>query len=367
MDEPREALASIILPEALGLRRDRVVPERFRTEAFDPGYDFTTLVYDAACIEGRGVWLFCPKLCNLERPLRRAVIEIDGAPARIRRIRRFERHDIVEIPCPTPARRMRLVLEGWESETEISPDESARFAGRNCLLTLSRNNELRWIRDWVVHHVRGHGADALLFYDNGSEAYGAAEIRAALAGIDGLAEIRILRVPFLYGPQASRRMKFTANFLQAALLNLARWRFLDRASAVLSCDVDEMVFGTGGRTIFEATRAARSGFVRFRGRWRYPDSAPGETPLHRDHYLRGPAESLCPPKYCIVPGGPMRGRAWATHSLRGTPFGRRFVTREFFFLHCFGISDFWKGRPLQRAREASDIDEEARRLLAGPG
>ena len=53
------------------------------------------------------------------------------------------------------------------------------FAGRNCLMTLSRDNALDWIRDWAAFHVREHGADAVLFFDNGSTDYRPEEILAA--------------------------------------------------------------------------------------------------------------------------------------------------------------------------------------------
>ncbi|MCB1354057.1 MAG: hypothetical protein KDK03_15125 [Rhodobacteraceae bacterium] len=359
-----DGLASIVLPEALGLRRDRVVPAHLRTAAFDAGYDFTTLVYDAVSLDGQGVWLFCPKLVNLESPLRAARIEIDGVPARVRRIRRFERYDIAEIPCATPARRMAIVFAGWRAELDLSPDETATFAGLNCLLTLSRNNDLAWIRDWVRFHVREHGAEAMLFYDNFSHAYGTGDILAALEGIEGLKAVRVLRMPFLYGPQASKKKKFLANFLQAALLNLARWRFLARARAVLSCDVDEMVFRNGGASIFDATCASRAGFLRVPGVWRFPDVVEGVMPMHRDHYMRGADEATCPAKYCVVPSGPLRGKSWATHGLHGVLFSRRFVSEEFTFLHCYGISDFWKGRPNSNASRATLVDERARETFA---
>ena len=69
------------------------------------------------------------------------------------------------------------------------------------LLTLSRNNDLRWIRDWVRFHVREHGADAVLFFDNGSTGYGPPEIEAALAGIGGVGRSVCVAAVFPYGPQ----------------------------------------------------------------------------------------------------------------------------------------------------------------------
>jgi hypothetical protein len=60
----------------------------------------------------------------------------------------------------------------------------------------------------------------------------------------------------------------------------------------------------------------------------------------------------------------MRGKSWATHGLHGVLFGQRFVTDRFRFLHCYGISDFWKGRPTSQAARATEIDPEAEEALA---
>lgn len=355
-------LASIVLPEALGLRRDRIVPAKLRGEGFDARYDFRTLVYDAVEAPGEGVRLYCPKLLNFEALLRAADFRLDGVAVRPGRVRRFERYDVVVLPGP--AGLLSIGLDGWRQEVAVSPLEREAFAGRNCLVTLSRNNDLRWIRDWAAFHVREHGAEAVLLFDNASTLYGPAEIAASLAEVDGLRAIRVVPVPFLFGPQASKRMKFRANFLQAALLNLARFRFLADARAVLHCDVDELVFREGGASIFDATVASPAGFLRFAGEWRYPDPASQAVPLHRDHFRRTPAPRRCPPKYCIVPAGPMRAKSWATHGLHGVLFGWRFLDERFQFLHCFGISDFWKGRPASQLAVAIEVDAVAVRILA---
>lgn len=101
--------------------------------------------------------------------LLRAEIRLNGAPARGGQIRRFERYDVVEIPGPA-ASRLALAVDGCRAEVAVSPLERGTFAALNCLFTLSRNNDLRWIRNWVRFHVREHGAEAVLLFDNSSTA-----------------------------------------------------------------------------------------------------------------------------------------------------------------------------------------------------
>src|SRR5690606_8950495 len=138
---------------------------------------------------------------------------------------------------------------------------------------LSQNNDLRWIADWVHFYARLHGADGVLVYDNASSAYSLADLQATLddavskAGAAG-GNFPALAVawPFPYGPQGGMagavngvETDWDSDFCQTGSLQHARHRFLRQARSVLNVDVDELVLGTGGRSVFEATEQSRSG------------------------------------------------------------------------------------------------------------
>ena len=53
--------------------------------------------------------------------------------------------------------------------------------------------------------------------------------------------MRVVSVPLPYGAFPARGSRSRALFLQTALWNIARLRFLRDARAVLPCDVDELV------------------------------------------------------------------------------------------------------------------------------
>ena len=163
-------------------------PGAARPKGYDAGYDFRTLAYDAVATARAAVWLFCPKLAE-PRARCCAPAEIRstaGRPAS-RRVRRFERYDIAELPAPDPADELSIALRGWRAEVAVSPVDRASFAGRNVPAdAVEATTTCAGSRDWVRFHVREHGADAVLFFDNGSTGYGVPEIEAALAGIDGI-------------------------------------------------------------------------------------------------------------------------------------------------------------------------------------
>lgn len=362
MPETRGLLASVVLPPELGIRRDHIVPESYRGEGYDARYDFFTLIYDAVYLPERGVVaLFCPKLLNFAGVLRRADVRLDGARARIWpwNIRYHRRYDVVVLPVTGPVAELTLEIDGWRCALPVSVAEPEVFAGLNCLMTLSRNNALEWIHDWALFHAREHGAQAVVFMDNGSDAYGLEEVEAALASVPELRAIRVISAPAPYGPVGGRRKPTKAKYLQAGVTNIARWRYFGAARAVLVNDIDELFVKRGAQGIFDATVAAKGGYLKVRGTWRLANTPPGVLPRHRDHVLLPAEEEICPAKYCIVPGGPLRRYSWGTHNLDRLWFSDQYETEAFGYYHCRSISDLWKRDRAERSSADRGVDPEA--------
>src|SRR5690606_33118536 len=129
---------------------------------FAEKYDWWTLIYGAVWRPEQGaVVLVCPKLMNLEAVLRRGRFRGAGGTLPLRRIRRFRRYDEIWLEAERAPGRLTFGGEGLEFDCAVSdPDPS--FDGLACLVTLSQDNELEWIADWVGHHVRHQGIEAVL-------------------------------------------------------------------------------------------------------------------------------------------------------------------------------------------------------------
>ena len=364
VDAAEAQVAPVTLPADFPLRRNHIVPADERGPGFDDTYDFHTLIYDAVHLPDEGrVALFAPKLLNLETVFRCGDIRLDGRSARPSWIVRHRRYDVVLLPAGGPPTHLSLAYSGWSGSVTFPPAEAEAFAGRNCLLTMSRDNPLRWIRDWAAYHVREHGADAALFYDNGSQDYGPADLLRALSEVEGLAVVRVVSVTAPYGAFPARGSRSRALFLQTAMWNVARTRFLRDARAVLPCDIDELVTRRGDRSVFDAAVGSWGGYVKFRGAWRTHRLDPGQQPLHRDHVWLPERPSGCPTKYCVVPSGWLRRNSWNTHNLAWVPFSRAFESDEFAYLHCHGISTHWKSAGSRRSLLAGAFDAPTEGLM----
>ena len=199
-----------------------------------------------------------------------------------------------------PALPLRLALA--EGEIEIFPDvpEQERFAGANALLALRLEEPPEAVLDWLAYHARQHGATAAVIINRAppdSTAGAAAEFAEALAqGLHtrGLA----LTVAVLdsamplgkpgWGPEnhlylapdapSKDRMDppahdpWRAPLGQGLVYEIAKWRYLARARAVLTLDVTDILAARAplAPTAFDLCVAAQGGVVLLVGRRIYP-------------------------------------------------------------------------------------------------
>ncbi|SDI65917.1 hypothetical protein [Aliiruegeria lutimaris] len=340
--------------EGSGLRRTPIVSKLARGPNFENSYDWTTLWYDVLAMGDR-LLVVCPKLLNFKAMLADGALRIDGQPARIRRVRRFRRHDIVILDRPEGAQALSTNSGRWSGQSGISPDESGIFAGLNASLHISRNNRLEWIADWARFHIAEHGLEAMLVMDNASDEYTPQALLETLAGT-GLKRAVVLKVPQRYGPVRSKSGGGGAKFLQPAMFNLARLRFLRHARAVLNVDIDELVWSRGG-SIFDATHASPLGIVAFDGTWRSPLADAEPLISHADHLHPEVGVGPCPTKYCIRPDGWRRFFGWDVHRPdMWLPMGA-LKRADFGYWHCRAITINWKSYDRLVPRMLDEADD----------
>ncbi len=361
-----------ILGDELGMRREPTRPVERRVDNFTEKFDATTLFFDALFSHRADqVLLLGPPFSNLLPAIENA--SFTALPSRVKcefRTRTMDRHSQVWISVPSGTRQ--IVLEGQFGRVEVTPGNnlSGLFEGKRVLVTLSKNNELEWIKDWVRYNRDIHGANAVLFYDNQSTAYSPKDIIQALAEISGLEQVCVVPWPFKYGPVGIGYLDYwDSNFCQYGSLEHARWMFLQRAESVLNTDVDELVVSKRGESIFKAAESAWSGMVAFRGVWVFGfDDKTRRGTVQRpirytdfDYYLEPTSRrylGLCKvtdvfptpggllnTKWAVVPSKCPVNAQWAVHSIyswRGL-YTQMSIDSGFLYRHYREINDNWRG------------------------
>ena len=340
-------LTSCVIPDEIPIVRESPRPVAMRNELYSSQYDWKTLFYDVYSCGGYTVFQG-PPLFNLHKSV------MDHSFFNSNKKMVVSRSRACDIWVKKPIDK--IVLEGplGTFNIRVQPDVNHIFANKRVLLTLSKDNDLRWIIDWAQYHCRIHGAEALLFYDNASTAYSSEELQAKLSYSCPDMEVVVVSWPYKYGPQGGvsgavngRQGPWDSDFCQTAVLQHARFRFLQNARSVLNCDIDELIVAErGNESIFDFTEKRALGLTYFSGRWignRSDDSLVNAERRHRDFVCCDQMlKSMCPNKWCVVPKKTSRRfHTWTAHTIRGIP---KFMahSEEFVYRHFKAISNSWK-------------------------
>lgn len=352
------ALPGVLMPEDGPFRR-HVRPPGRRTPLYEDRYDRRTLIYDAVRMPLDGVCLTTPRLLNLW-PVLRDGLQRDGAALSRHLMRRRTFLRFEQIMLRGAAQGLTLDLGQSPQPLPLRDSGAPLFADLRVVMAVNKDNALDWIADWAAFHVIRHGAEGVLVFDNGSTAYGPHDIAARLSTVPGLRRAVILSAPFPYGPaDKGGRFDVPPRFFQTAMFNLARRDLVARARSVLSVDIDELVGGPDGASVFEAAERHPLGMLTLPGHWAFPaPDAQGPQP-QRVHLWGADPSQPCHPKWCIAPGGLMGYVAWNVHK-PGGPLPPVLTTRHGFRLyHCRATSTGWKaGRftPPEKLRKDPDIE-----------
>lgn len=358
MADPRVLIlagAPALLDPARGLRRLPRAPRRPRPPGFFDRFEDRALVYDCfRHADGQRVLLVGPPPLNLMPEFRAA--RFTALPSGTRVKPRFHRSESVMVTeleaVPAGARQIGMHMAGLDFTLEIGASGAEAFAGRRILFTMSKDNELSWIAEWAGYHARRHGADAIVFFDNGSTRYGMDELAATLGAVPGIGPVAIHSWPWRYGAPDPRVLDnpFYTQFLQVCSMSVALRRYGERAAGLLNCDIDELVAAPEGRTVFDLARSSPRGLVVFTGQYVEPVPRPGAAPpyTHGDFLMRrrDPAARLSRPRKWVLDPG----RDWVRnlsvhpymHWIRGRPPFSKTRFEGVFYWHFKGISTGWK-------------------------
>ena len=350
------------------LRRDCIIPPEYCDENVYQNYDNTTLWYDAFWDAGK-VTIIAPPLVNLGRHLKASKIFVDDVLVKTYKPRRFKYYEVLQVKAPFVPNELRVEIEAGAVVSKVNRVDLETFKGKNAILVKSKDNDLEWIRDFSLFHKRTQGAEAILFIDNGSTRYEAHDISSVMESA-GLQHV-VIEAPFKFGPdikEAGPRYRCRAQFFQHAVLNIARLRFLSGARAVLSIDIDELVWSETSN-VFDKAVANPFGYVSFRGVGRNPSLAQEGPARHADH-LWGNAQSkptgkLQPShtKYAVAPGRLAGRLSWSVHRVGLLPLEHVFERRDCGFWHCSGISTGWRDADRLGKRGGVFFDTEMKRLM----
>jgi hypothetical protein len=336
-------LSPLELDSSYPIRRTMPRPANLRQPDYEDRFDFLSIFYD--CFESvDATWriFLGPPLLNLEP------IVLPALPT----VFRCRSSSDVLLRHLTACTQLWLrIVENravlplgvfHQTEITVQPNHCDLFHGRNVLLTLSKENDLCWIRDWVHFFARKHGSDAVLFYDNASTNYEISEIRETILSIPGIEVTVVVPWPYKYGPGSEEEgLPWDSEFSQSGVLEHARHRFLTLAEAVVNADVDELVLTKNKASVFDLVQRSHTGYLKYTGHW--IESATESTGADRRHFdfvYRSAAPADEPYKWTVAPRRCPPHSQWLVHQVSGMQSDA--LSCEVSYRHFRAISTGWK-------------------------
>jgi hypothetical protein len=376
--------SDVLLSDFTDLRREPTRPLQFRGENFEREFDSTTLFYDAVDAGDSRIVLLAPPFLNIAGSLS-ATGFFQGSERCPAQIRHLDRHAQIWIKASTHNGRIRTAGPLGDFTLSVSQNDRDIFRDRRVIFTMSKNNPIGWILDWVKFNRDVHGANAVLIYDNASSAYDSATLSSALRSVSGIDRSVVVEWPYKYGPQGTNsRDHWDSDFCQLGAWEHARWRFLQDARSAMNSDIDELVLSKTDKSVFEAAEQSWSGLIRYRGRWivgvndHTGNDVPDRLPRHRDFsvlmppiyrfsWLSGRRDlNRCLAKWTVVPKKCPPHAQWHVHSIASWLPSYFFRSQDFSFRHFREIGSNWKYQRISRVPFDASIhktDEQLRRTF----
>ncbi|QTF71881.1 hypothetical protein [Arthrobacter woluwensis] len=272
-----ESAHGVTIPEDSQLRREAARPAQLQDDSYAEKYDDKTLFYDVIR-SGSELLMVGPPLRNLTGAVASGTFTVDGFRIAPVVTQALERSQLTRISLPSDdsvGEVLTIELNGVDEPWSVRPSEPQHdlFTGKRVLMTLQKNEDLRWITDWATYYVRTHRVNAVLLYDNGSTEYAVDDILEGLSNVAGLETVIVVAWDYKYGPQGGawvgNNAAWDSDFCQIGAFQDARYRFLETCEGVINADVDELLVALGDtdETIFDELAMVDDGVLGFGGFW----------------------------------------------------------------------------------------------------
>lgn len=321
-------------------------PYELRQDGYERFFDYKTVFYDAVRVSGDTAVLIGPPLLNLKAYLDRGrVLDADSGHNCTTCYKELNRYAETWVSIFPDTRALIVDTALGVRRLELSDDKEA-FKGRRVIFTVSRDNELIWIKDWMRFYRDVHGADGMILFENNSKTYSSQQLKSAVSEVEGFKSVAIVRWPYLWGPTAGKGKRWDSNYGQHGAFGVARWRFLQQAYGVCNCDIDELVVPEreGGDVFSEADN--RGGVVFYGSVWTVRDVGQevkrNSYRQHKDYQFSLRTDNkLQNLKYTLIPSKLGNPTQWQTHAIKGVQRDVNF-SEELRTRHFMEINTSWK-------------------------
>ncbi|KHT54522.1 hypothetical protein [Alteromonas macleodii] len=345
---------SIVIKSDNEVTRTPPRPKQEQEDDYSEKYDYHTVFYDLFRKDGHFIGIG-PPLQNLRDYI--AIHHEHTALDRVANVK-FE-----SVPTKT-ANIINLPVIVKDDADLTKSVEIGIFDNLNVVVTMSKDNDLQWIKDWAEFYGRRHNVKGVLIYDNNSTKYSTSDICEALESVESIDVAVVVNWPFKYGPETKRttapkgkplRKRPDSNYCQLGMFEHARMKYLSKSAMVINCDIDELIVSDLDLDLQDLINDEAGALID--GRWIQATSESKQDGnfRHKDFWLYNKASKTCPTKWVVKPSLVPQEAQWMTHRIDKLDLQKH---PELCFRHFRGISTNWKEKRTE-ARTDQDLVEDA--------
>jgi hypothetical protein len=347
----------IVAPHAVylreGIRREPPRPPQLRQPTYEATFDFYTCFYDVL-ISDNTIRLIGPPMGSLLNTLDTASFALNNKPipSFCIHLRDADRTQMSYIDIsgmdvqPGSPYELIFSLAGTEYKALATWTSAAQLKGRRALITKSRNNDPRWIADWITYYKLIHEVDVVILYDNQSDAYSISELRDSLAKASEGIDVVIVQWDFPFGPQGGvwaghKSTPWDSDYCEYGILEHAKHCFLKHANLVIHHDIDELLLPVEGGSIERLMIKDNVPYARYSGAWvSSAFTLPTRTFSFCDYTFLEQTSKSTTTKWVLRPAlVDNEELQWKTHGLRSLP---QALNKAIEHRHFRAISTNWK-------------------------
>lgn len=238
-----------LIPPEWNFKRTPIRPVELQIGNFAERFDYTTMWNDAIQTKHDNILLIGPPLYQINNWLKDNCSFEDQNNRKLQWIHNdYDRMGITVLNTHNWIEYIWLVTPHGKYKIIVDP-VSTEFAGKSVLMSISQNNPVTWIRQWIDYHHTLHGINAVLIYDNGSTMYSVDELYNAIKRDDILIKVVDYNVPggamgsgpWEWNGRKGDSLPWDSDFPPYVLFEHAKRKYLHCAKIVINSAPDELL------------------------------------------------------------------------------------------------------------------------------
>jgi hypothetical protein len=367
-----EILSKFSFPTEWGFVREPARPKDLQVLDFDKTYDYHTLWNDAIQIRPDTLLLIGPPLYNAVHWINNSCHFYDELGNKLDwKYSELDRACVTVVSTKTWMQKLIFVTPYNKHEITINYS-SSDFNNKTVIITISKNNPISWLKQWIDFHHVVHGVDGILLYNNQSTIYTNDYLESQLYRPDMTIKVVDYNVPYgtlgggLWSWQGRNGtyLPWDSDFAQYVMLEHAKWRYLHSSKLVISADSDELLTipNTTLSKISEYCETSTNSVWQYKGIWIEP--VDGDTKEIASSIAN---EDRCFNRYWLTNYSEQRGIGikWLMNPRRNLEFqwrmhdvtGPHMMTQDISYGHYLAMNTGWSWKRDSYNSDISSLTE----------